>query len=263
MNNIDYAFNTIDNLLEHQENSVTLKVAILTESTYLQDMQTALVNAVPTKLIERLTSFISNSNLNNAFRNNLDMVDRLINSHEYDLASTLKSTNGRIECLNVGERILHSLLDVNISDFDNSFSTILSVNNHLSKLCDQLDNINMYLNGNASDSNNSIFVDQIKTNLATIQEGCHWIVDKFIPILIKELKDIQNQFVDNNIQSPNIRLLDQLERLVNVILSFLNKVAIRSPFFRVIEGSNNSRSLVKVMSDKGFGNSKMYSDQGF
>lgn len=263
MSNLNYSFNEIDNLLEHHECSIPLKIAILTESTYLQDMQTALTNAVPEKLIARLEGFLNDNSINKVFFNQAEQVNKYSQTHEYDLASTLKSLNGRIECLSMGERVLHSLFDVNISDFDNSFSTILSVNNHISKLCDQLDNANMYLNGNATDSNNTIFVDQIKTNLQALQQGCSWIVDKFIPMLIKELKEIQHQFIDNNIQSPNIRLLDQLERLVSVVIALVNKVAIRSPFFRVIESSANSKSMVRMMSDKGLGNSKMYSDQGF
>lgn len=263
MNNLDYTFNEIDNLLEHHECSIPLKVAILTETTYLQDMQTALTNSVPDKLIARLEGFLNDNSINKIFFSHNELVNRYSQSHEYDLASTLKSLNGRIECLSMGERVLHSLFDVNISDFDNSFSTILSVNNHISKLCDQLDNANMYLNGNATDSNNTIFLEQIRTNLQALRQGCSWIIDKFFPMLIKELKEIQHQFVDNNIQSPNIRLLDQMERLVSVVIALVNKVAIRSPFFRVIEGSANSKSMVRMMSDKGLGNSKMYSDQGF
>lgn len=54
-----------------------------------------------------------------------------------------------------------------------------------------------------------------------------------------------------------------MERLVSVVIALINKVAIRSPFFRVIKSSANSKSMVRMMSDKGLGNSKMYSDQGF
>jgi hypothetical protein len=263
MNNLDYTFNEIDNLLEHHECVIPLKVAILTESTYLQDMQTALTNEVPSRLIKRLESFLLDNDLDKIFANHNYLVDQYSKNNEYDLASTLKSLNGRTQCLSMGERLLQSLFDVNISDFDNSFNTILNVNNHISKLCDQLDNINMYLNGNATDSNNTIFLEQIKLGLIAIKQGVTWITGKFIPMLIRELKEIQHQFIDNNIQSPNIRLLDQLERLVNVTITLINKVAIRSPFFRVIEGSKNSSSMVKVMSDRGLGNSKMYSDQKF
>jgi hypothetical protein len=260
MNNLDYSFNEIDNLLEHQECTIPLKIAILTESTYLQDMQTALTNAVPEKLIARLEGFLANNNLNALFFNYSELVKKYSQGHEFDLASTLKSLNGRIECLIMGERVLQNLFDVNISDYDNSFSTILNVNNHISKLCDQLDNANMYLNGNATDSNNTIFLDQIITNLSALKQGCVWILDKFIPMLIRELKEIQHQFIDNNIQSPNIRLLDQLERLTSVVLALVNKIAIRSPFYRVIERGSNSKSMVRMMSDKGLGDAKMYSN---